>query len=300
MSFSSVLTADTSATSAGEADNDPYNLDRFINAQEQDGAFDKVIAAFRGGHRKPNPTTWMWFVFPQMDHCQTQSLRAKLSSGPFLYEDTDKRSWLRRDVWPKGQALTSLDEARAYLKHPVLGRRIREAADAVLYSEFADKMSLMDNISMDVARLHSSMTIFRQASRFPQCIHDKASKAAETRVFAQVINRFFVSFEFSDEEDAWLDYADNALMTYKRGSRHKATLEHLDQVLKVEIQERSNTGMGCVCGRTIDQLEEMDKDTKRKMRMSPAEASAEKRRMEKLKKQKKTQGNGVDSGNGVR
>ncbi|KAL1863043.1 hypothetical protein Daus18300_008199 [Diaporthe australafricana] len=299
MSFSSIFSADTAATSAGEADNDPYNLNRFIKAQNQDDAFDKVIKTFRDGHRKPQPTTWMWFVFPQMNHCQTQSLRVKLSDGPFPYEEISKQTWLQRDVWPRGQALTGLDEARAYLDHPVLGRRIREAADAVLYSAFADKLSLMDNMSMDVSRLHSSMTIFRQASRFPQCIHDKPRNAAENRVFAQVINRYFVSFEFKDYERAWFDYADKALMTYKKGSRHKPTLERLDQVLKAEIERRLEKGLGCVCGRAIDQLDDMDKETKRKMRLSPEAAWAEKRQIEKLRKEKKKQKRAAESGEGA-
>ncbi|KAI3400714.1 hypothetical protein diail_1923 [Diaporthe ilicicola] len=290
-SFSSIFSVETAATSAGGADNDPYNLERFIKAQDRGDAFNKIVADFRGGHRKPQPATWMWFVFPQMDHCQTRSLRLKLSyQGAVLYEEKDRQAWMRRDVWPRGHSLASLDEARAYLAHPVLGRRIREAADAVFYSEFADRFSLMDNISMDVARLHSSMTIFRQAARFPLCIHDKKKRGAhENSVFAQVINRFFVSFDTNDEEDVLLDAASLEKMSLKRGSRHKPTLEHLDELEKVDIEQRLRRGVGCVCGREIGQLKEMDKDTKRKMDMSQAAVDAERRRVEKARAQKKKQ-----------
>lgn len=287
MSFSSAFTADTTATSAGETDNDPYNLERFITAQDQGGAFDKVLAAFRGGHRKPSPTTWMWFVFPQMDHCQTQSLRVKLSEGHSRYEDVEEQTWREKDVWPKGQPLTSLDEARTYLRHPILGPRVREAATAVLNSPFADKFSLMDNFSMDVARLHSSMTIFRQATRFPQCIHDKRRPPGENGVFAQVINRFFVSYMCKDEENDWLDFDDKKLMTYKRGSRHKPTLEHLDQTEQVEIERRLKKGLGCVCGRAQEILEKMDKGTHSKMEKSRVAMEKEKQRMQKALERKR-------------
>ncbi|KKY30839.1 hypothetical protein UCDDA912_g09220 [Diaporthe ampelina] len=288
MSSSPLFTADTPATSAADANPDPYNLERFIKAQDEGKAFDNVLAAFRGGHQKPKPATWVWFVFPQMNHCETQSLHVKLSNDvSYEYEDVDERTWLKEDVWPKGQALTCLDEARAYLSHPVLGARAREAAAAVLNSPFADKFALMDNTSMDVARLHSSMTIFRQATRFPECIHNKEHRPGENRVFAQVINRFFVSFMHSDEENDWLDYNDRQLMAYKRGSRHKPTLQCLDRQEKVEIERRLKEGLGCVCGRALDQVKEMDRDSNRKMANARAVAEVEKRRRNKKEQQRK-------------
>lgn len=290
MSSSPLFTASSPATSAVEADNDPYNLERFIKAQDQGNAFENVLAAFRGGHKKPKPAKWMWFVFPQMDHCQTQSLRVKLNDEDnyFSYEDVDEETWLEKDVWPKGQALTSLDEARAYLNHPILGNRARVAATVILHSPFADKFALMDNVSMDVARLHSSMTIFRQASRFPQCIHSKKSKrSGENAVFAQVINRFFVEFMHSDEENDWLDYDDRQLMTYKRGSRHKPTLECLDKQEQVEIERRLKLGLGCVCGLALEKVKEMDRGSKRKMTNAQAVAEAQKKRRKRKMEQER-------------
>ena len=289
MSSSSIPAPDTPATSAGEADSDPYNLERFIKAQDQGQAFEDVLAAFTGGHQKPKPATWMWFVFPQMNHCQTQSLRVRIGGDGISYQDKDEQAWRRRDVWPKGQTLTNLDEARAYLRHPVLGERARRAATAILNSPFADKFSLMDNISMDVARLHSSMTIFRQATRFPQCIHNREKQPGENGVFAQVINRFFVTFAHRDEENDWLDYADKGLMARKLGSRHKPTLECLDQQEKVDIERRLKEGLGCVCGWGLDQVKAMDRDSKRKMDNTRVALEAEKKRRKEKKEQKRKQ-----------
>lgn len=289
MSFASIFAPETHATSAGGIDNDPYNLERFIQAQDQGNAFNEVLAAFCGGHAKPKPTTWMWFVFPQMNHCQTQSLRARLSNDGISYEDSDEQTWRRRDVWPRAQALTSLDEARAYLRHPILGDRARQAAQAVLDSPFADKFALMDNISMDVARLHSSMTIFRQASRFPQCIHSKESQMGENAVFALVINRFFVSFAHRDEENDLLDSGDKSLMARRRGSRHKPTLECLDWQEQMEIERRMKEGLGCVCGRGQELVKEMDQNSKRKMENARAALEAEKKRKREKKLEKRRQ-----------
>ncbi|KAG6355396.1 hypothetical protein INS49_003358 [Diaporthe citri] len=304
MSSSPLFTSpNTPATSAVEVDNDPFNLERFIKAQDQGNAFENVLAAFRGGHQKPKPATWMWFVFPQMDHCQTQSLRVKLSDedNHLSYEGVDEQTWLKKDVWPRGQVLTSLDEARAYLNHPILGNRARVAATVVLHSPFADKFSLMDNASMDVACLHSSMTIFRQAGRFPKCIHSKMKRQpGENRVFAQVINRFFVEFVHSDEENDWLDYDDRQLMAYKRGSRHKATLECLDRREQVEIERRLKQGLGCVCGLALEKVKEMDRGSKRKMTNAQAVAEAEKKRrkrkMEQERKKREEKGMLYDGG----
>lgn len=295
MSSSPLFAADTPATSAVEAEDDPFNLDRFVKAQDQGNALENVLAAFRGGHQKPNPATWMWFVFPQMSHCQTQSLRVRLNDEDnyFSYEEVDEKTWLEKDVWPKGQVLTSLDEARAYLNHPILGNRLRVAATVVLHSPFADKFALMDNVSMDVARLHSSMTIFRQATRFPRCIHDRKKQSDDNRVFAQVINKFFVSFASRTEEMKWLDLNDELLqhglspLPPKLGSRHKPTLACLDKQEQVEIERRLKEGLGCVCGRALDQVKEMDQGSKRKIDHTQAVVKAHKERKKRKVQQKR-------------
>ena len=79
---------------------DPYDLQRFVAAQDAGGTYNRAAAELRGGRKTSH---WMWFVFPQI---------AGLASAR------------RRRTY----AITSLDEARAYLAHPVLGPRLTESA----------------------------------------------------------------------------------------------------------------------------------------------------------------------------
>ena len=112
------------------------NLDRFVEAQ--DGAYDDALAELAGGRKR---THWMWFVFPQI---------AGLGSSPTaqLY------------------AIRSLDEARAYLAHPVLGPRLRECARALLG---VDGRSARDILGYpDDLKLRSSMTLFARAADDPE------------------------------------------------------------------------------------------------------------------------------------
>jgi uncharacterized protein (DUF1810 family) len=111
---------------------DPYNLQRFIEAQ--DGIFEAALAEIRAGSKQSH---WMWFVFPQL---------AELGRSPTA----------------KFYGLGSIEEARAYLNHPVLGPRLRRCADALL--PWTDKRSA-DEIfgSIDSMKLRSSLTLFDQA-----------------------------------------------------------------------------------------------------------------------------------------
>ena len=72
---------------------DPFDLDRFVRAQE--GVHEQALAELAAGRKRSH---WMWFVFPQL-------------------------AGLGRSATAQHYALTGLDEARAYLDHPVLGRR---------------------------------------------------------------------------------------------------------------------------------------------------------------------------------
>ena len=74
---------------------DPYDLDRFVRAQ--DPVFDRVLAELLQASKTSH---WMWFVFPQI-------------------------AGLGASAMSQRYAITSLDEARAYLAHPVLGPRLR-------------------------------------------------------------------------------------------------------------------------------------------------------------------------------
>ena len=81
---------------------DPHDLARFVRAQE--GDYEAALSEIRGGRKR---THWMWYVFPQLDG--------------LAFSPTSKY-----------YAIKGLDEARAYLGHPVLGSRLRECAEAAL------------------------------------------------------------------------------------------------------------------------------------------------------------------------
>ena len=112
---------------------DPHDLARFVQAQAG-GVFEQALAEVRRGRKTSH---WMWFVFPQI---------AGLGSSPTarLY------------------ALASLDEARAYLAHPVLGPRLREAAGAA--AELHGRSAREVFGSPDDLKLRSSLTLFEAAA----------------------------------------------------------------------------------------------------------------------------------------
>ncbi len=80
--------------------NDPFDLARFVAAQDATATYDRAVQELRRGLKKSH---WMWFVFPQV---------AGLGLSPVS----------------RRFAISSLDEARAYLGHPVLGPRLVECA----------------------------------------------------------------------------------------------------------------------------------------------------------------------------
>ena len=127
---------------------DDYDLERFVQAQN--GVYDQALAEIRGGRKK---THWMWFVFPQL---------AGLGSSPMA----------------RKYAIQSLDEAREYLKHPLLGARIRECAEAVV--SVSGKSALEIFGSPDDLKLRSCATLFAQVS-------------PEDSVFHRIIRQYYSS-----------------------------------------------------------------------------------------------------------
>lgn len=83
---------------------DPHDLARFVAAQDNGGTYERALGELRSGRKTSH---WMWFVFPQI-------------------------VGLGRSPTAQRYAITSLEEARAYLAHPVLGARLRESASALL------------------------------------------------------------------------------------------------------------------------------------------------------------------------
>jgi uncharacterized protein (DUF1810 family) len=81
---------------------DPHDLQRFLAAQEP--VYPTVVAELRAGHKESH---WMWFIFPQL-------------------------AGLGNSAMTQRYAIRDLEEARAYLEHPILGTRLRECAELVL------------------------------------------------------------------------------------------------------------------------------------------------------------------------
>ncbi len=118
---------------AHNRDMDPFDLDRFAEAQQ--GGYESILGELRAARKTGH---WMWFVFPQV---------AGLG-----------QTWMSQHY-----AIRSLDEARAYLAHPVVGPRLRECADAVLAApRGATAESIFGGI--DAMKLRSSMTLFLRAA----------------------------------------------------------------------------------------------------------------------------------------
>jgi len=122
------------------------DLERFVAAQDQ--VYGDVLDELRHGRKTSH---WMWFVFPQI-------------------------AGLGRSETSRHFAIRTLEEARAYLAHPVLGARLRECTAAVLASPARTADEILGSI--DAVKLRSSMTLFQRA-------------APDEPVFGQVLDRYF-------------------------------------------------------------------------------------------------------------
>ena len=125
---------------------DPFDLARFVSAQA--GVYGNALSELRSGRKRSH---WMWFIFPQV-------------SG-LGYSATSQR-----------YAIHGLDEARAYLNHPVLGARLRECAEAVMGIEGSPASEIFGY--PDDVKLQSSMTLF-------------ALVDGPDSVFARVLAKYF-------------------------------------------------------------------------------------------------------------
>lgn len=109
---------------------DPFDLQRFIEAQDRDGTYLQALAELRSGRKRSH---WMWFVFPQLQGLGTSAMSRRY-------------------------AISSLEEASAYLAHPVLGPRLAECAQALLELPTRDPVLVLGEI--DAMKLRSSMSLF--------------------------------------------------------------------------------------------------------------------------------------------
>ena len=111
---------------------DQYNLERFVEAQK--AAYDVALREIREGCKRSH---WIWFVFPQM------------ASLGFSYN-------------ARFYGISCLDEARAYLAHPILGKRLRQITEALLMHKGKDVLSILGAI--DTLKVCSCMTLFDAVS----------------------------------------------------------------------------------------------------------------------------------------
>ena len=127
---------------------DPYDLDRFVTAQDSGGTYIQAVRELRGGAKRSH---WMWFVFPQL-------------------------AGLGHSATAMRYAISSLEEAEAYLHHPVLGPRLLESAGAVAGLEGRTAGQIFG--STDERKLRSSMTLFLRAN-------------PDEPVFQRILDRYF-------------------------------------------------------------------------------------------------------------
>ena len=113
---------------------DPFDLQRFVAAQDADGTYASALRELRTGRKR---THWMWFVFPQV-------------------------SGLGRSATAQRFAISGLPEARAYLGHSVLGPRLVESARALTELDGSDAADIFGPV--DAQKLQSSMTLFGRAA----------------------------------------------------------------------------------------------------------------------------------------
>lgn len=114
---------------------DGEGLDRFVAAQEQ--VYARALVEIRRGAKRSH---WMWFIFPQL-------------------------AGLGRSAMAQRYAIADIDEARAYLAHPLLGSRYVECVSALQDLPGSDPVAVFGEV--DAVKLCSSLTLFEAASDKP-------------------------------------------------------------------------------------------------------------------------------------
>jgi uncharacterized protein (DUF1810 family) len=124
------------------------DLGRFVTAQESRRTYESAVAELRAGRKTSH---WTWFVFPQI-------------------------AGLGMSEMSRRYAISSLEEAHAYLAHPILGTRLQECARILV--ELSGRTANDIFGTVDAMKLRSSMTLFARA-------------APESPVFGEVLDRYF-------------------------------------------------------------------------------------------------------------
>lgn len=128
---------------------DPFDLKRFVTAQE--GVFGQALSELQRGRKESH---WMWFIFPQL-------------------------AGLGNSAMGKRYAIGSLEEAQAYLAHPVLGPRLLQCCDALLKVEGRSATQILG--TPDDMKLRSSMSLFALVP----------DRGGEKKVFDAILAKYF-------------------------------------------------------------------------------------------------------------
>lgn len=126
--------------------NDPFCLQRFVNAQAP--VFDRVQDELRSGHKRSH---WMWFIFPQY-------------------------AGLGHSEMAREYAIGSLEEAAAYLRHPLLGPRLEACTRLVTELQGVSIRAVFG--TPDHLKFHSSISLF-------------ALVAADGNIFRTALEQYF-------------------------------------------------------------------------------------------------------------
>jgi uncharacterized protein (DUF1810 family) len=129
-------------------------LNRFIEAQNS--CFEQVVSELVEGRKQ---THWMWFIFPQIHGLGSSAMSQRF-------------------------AITGIDEARAYLNHPLLGTRLRDCTELVNAVSADDPDEIFGY--PDSLKFHSSMTLFATAAA-----QDSVPYDPENEVFADALVQYF-------------------------------------------------------------------------------------------------------------
>src|ERR1700753_1137685 len=148
---------------------DPYDLERFVAAQDAGGpggsVFDTALAELRRGRKTSH---WIWFVFPQI---------AGLGQSP-----TSRR-----------YAISSLAEAQAYLRHPVLGPRLAEAARGLIEQPRTDAAHIRASRARVAQPGSEAHQIFggREAEKLGSSMNLFNRADPDSRVYGRVLTQYF-------------------------------------------------------------------------------------------------------------
>ncbi len=137
---------------------DPFNLERFIDAQSP--VYEQARRELEAGRKESH---WMWFIFPQLAGLGQSAMSIRFS-------------------------IASLDEAIAYLAHPILGPRLKECARLALHAEGRTARDIFGSI--DEMKFRSCMTLFDRAAPdedlFQRCLEKYFSGEPDPATLARL------------------------------------------------------------------------------------------------------------------